>query len=154
MSPSPLKLEHAFDLFVEVAAPIEVGETALGSRRVISITGCRATGPKLKGSILNAGADFQLIHTDGLTKLEARYVIETDDGARVYVDNVGLRYGAPEALEKLRRGEPVDPSLIYFRCAPRFETGTASLRWLTHNLFVGTGARHPGHVEIAVWQVL
>ena len=149
-----LQLEHVTNLFVEVAAPVEIGETGLGRRRVIPITGGRATGPKLNGIILNSGADFQIVQNDGVTKLEAKYVIEVEGDGRIYVDNFGLRHGPPDVMERLLRGESVDPALIYFRCSPRFETGVESLRWLSRNIFVGSGARHPNHVEIAVWQVL
>ncbi len=65
-----------------------------------------------------------------------------------------MRFGPVELLEKLKRGEPVDPKLIYFRTAPRFETGHANYRWLMESLFVGSAARHPDRVVIDVHQVL
>ena len=146
-------LEHVADLTISVATPIEVGETGLGHRRVIPITGGTASGAKLSGRILAAGADFQMIRADGLAELEAKYVIEFDGGARVYIENIGLRHGPPEAMERLRRGEPVDPALIYFRTAPRFETASPEHQWLMRHLFIGLGARHPDRVELAVWMV-
>jgi len=54
-------------------------------------------------------------------------VIETREGARVYVENTGIRHGPPEAMARLRRGEPVDPALNYFRTVPRFETSEPAL---------------------------
>ena len=59
-----------------------------------------------------------------------------------------------DLLEKLKRGEPVDPTLIYFRTRPRFETGSAKYRWLMQYLFVGSAARHADRVVIDVHQVL
>lgn len=150
--PGP-NLQHVADLHIQVATPIEIGETGLGARRVIPITGGRVVGPKLNGVILNAGADFQIIRPDGLTELEAKYVIEVEGGGRVYIDNFGLRFGSPEAIDRLKRGLPVDPAQIYFRCTPRFETSVDSLRWLTRTIFVGSGARYPDRVEIGIWQV-
>ena len=45
-----------------------------------------------------------------LIDLEAKYAFETDDGAVVYVENKGIRFGPVELLQKLKRGEPVDQS--------------------------------------------
>ncbi|QRE75297.1 DUF3237 domain-containing protein [Methylobacterium aquaticum] len=150
--PAPT-LTHVFDARIAVAVPVEVGITTAGSRRVIAITGGTVTGPGLTGRILPGGADYQTIAGDGLTQLHARYVIEAADGALVYVENTGLRFGPPEALERLRRGEPVDPGLIYFRTAPRFETASPPLAWMQTSLFLATGARAPDHVSLSVYRV-
>ena len=72
----------------------------------------------------------------------------------VYVVNTGLRFGPKELLEKLKRNEPVDPKLIYFRTTPKFETGSAKYRWLMQHLFIGSAARHADRVVIDVHQVL
>ena len=146
-------LAHVFDARIDVAAPVEIGVTAAGARRVIAITGGTVSGPGLAGRVLPGGADYQTIAADGLTQLHARYVIEAQDGARIYVENTGLRFGPPEALERLRRGEPVDPGLIYFRTAPRFETAAPHLAWMQACLFLATGARAPDHVALSVYRV-
>ena len=111
-------------------------------------------GPGLRGRILPVGADFQNIRHDGVAELQARYVIETHDKGRIYVNNTGLRHGPADAIEKLRCGEAVDPALIYFRTTPQFETAAESYLWLTKHLFTAEGARHPGHVTLSVYQIL
>jgi Protein of unknown function (DUF3237) len=151
--PVPPALEHVFDVAVEVAPPLTVGETGAGLRRIVDILGGTVTGPRLQGRIRPGGADFQLIRPDGLAALQARYVIEAADGAPIYVENTGIRFGPAEALARLARGEPVDPGLIYFRTAPRFETAAAPHRWLTEHLFVGVGIRRPDRVELQVFLV-
>lgn len=50
-------------------------------------------------------------------------------------------------------GEPVDPALIYFRCAPGFETSSAALSWITQRVFVGTGMRYPAHGVMRFFEV-
>ncbi|MEH3144704.1 MAG: DUF3237 domain-containing protein [Methylobacterium frigidaeris] len=150
--PAPV-LEHVFDARIDVAVPCEVGLTAAGQRRVIAITGGTVSGPALSGRVLPGGADYQTIAADGLTHLHARYVIEAADGALVYVENTGLRFGPPEALARIRRGEPVDPVLIYFRTGPRFETSAPGLAWMATSLFVASGARAPDHVALSVFRV-
>jgi hypothetical protein len=144
-----MELAHIADFVVTVAEAIEIG-----ARRVIPITGGEALGPKLRGRILAAGADFQTVRADEVAELHARYVLETTDGALVYVENVGLRHGPAEAMEKIKRGEPVDPALIYCRTTPRFETADERYRWLTRYLFVADVARRPDRVEIAIYQIL
>jgi hypothetical protein len=57
-------------------------------------------------------------------------------------------------MKRLKRGEAVDPSLIYFRTVPKFETGSEKYRWLMQSLFIGSAARHADRVVIDVHQVL
>ncbi|MCO5101370.1 MAG: DUF3237 domain-containing protein [Burkholderiaceae bacterium] len=157
----PPDLRPCLRLDVEVGAPVEVGASAssfgYGHRRVIPITGgrvqCEHVGGTWKGRVLPGGADFQRIVGDRAACLEARYVIETDAGDRIYVENHALRSGSADDIGRLARGEPVDPARIYFRCIPRFETASPSLAWMMERLFVGTGARRPDRVELRVFEV-
>ena len=55
--------------------------------------------------------------------------------------------------KKLLAGEPVDPSQVYFKTVPTFETSAPELQWLTRSIFIGTGERHPAEVVIRVWKV-
>jgi hypothetical protein len=146
-------LVPVFDVIAEVAAPIEVGDTPQGARRMIPVLSGRVSGPKLSGRLLEGGVDYQLIRADGLADIHARYIIETDSGARVYVENTGIRHGPPEAMARLRRGEPVDPALIYFRTVPRFETAAPELAWLQRSIFICSGARFPQTVELHFFEV-
>jgi hypothetical protein len=144
-----IELAHIADFAATIAAPIEIG-----ARRLIPITGGEVRGPELQGRILAGGADFQLVRADGVAELHARYVIETSDGALIYVENSGLRYGPADAMDKIRRGEPVDPALIYCRTTPRFETSDPRYLWLTRHLFVASAVRYPDRVELAIYQIL
>ena len=146
-------LEHVCDLSVAVAAPLSIGEIGCGERRMVEITGGEVTGPRLQGRILPGGADVQIIRPGGTTELAARYVIEAADGALIFVENLGIRSGPPAAMERLRRGEPVDPALIYFRSTPRFETADPAHRWLMQRMFVCTGVRQPTRVVLSVFEV-
>jgi hypothetical protein len=153
--PTPT-LELIAELTVKVAAPIEAGDVhgaaTRGRRRTIPITGGSVRG-SLCGRVLAGGADFQLIVSDTMAVLDARYTLALDSGARIFVQNHALRRGSAENINKLARGEPVDPAEIYFRCVPTFEVSEPSLSWLTESVFVGTGARFPDRVEIAIYRV-
>jgi Protein of unknown function (DUF3237) len=151
---APPALEPVADLVVRIAEPLEIGRIAGNLRRVIPIAEGEVLGPKLRGKVLKGGADFQMMRADGVTELEARYVIELESGGLVYVENRGVRFGPAELMEKLRRGETVDPALIYFRSTPRFETAAPGYEWLMRNLFLCSGARFPDRVELRIFQVL
>jgi hypothetical protein len=127
------------------------GEIGHGVRRIIPIVGGEVKGDDINGKVCAFGADFQIIRPNELIELEAKYAFETDHGAVVYVENKGIRFGP---VERPKRGEPVDPKLIYFRTVPRFETGSEKYRWLMENLFIGSAARHADRVVIDVHQVL
>ena len=149
-----LSTKYVFSLSIAVGTPIVAGDLGYGVRRIVPVLGGAVRGEKVCGRILPSGADFQVIRPNGFTELEARYGFETDDGAVIYIENIGIRFGPKDLLDRIAGGEVVDPSLIYFRSVPRFETGAAKYRWLTENLFIGVGARHPDCVEIDVHQVL
>jgi hypothetical protein len=107
----------------------------------------------LEGEILPVGADFQLIRPDGVTEVEARYVIRLNDDALVYLVNRGLRDAAPDDMARLLRDEPVPPERVYFRTSPTFETGSPAHAWLLRHVFVGIGERQPEAVRLRIFRV-
>jgi len=148
-----LGAEPIFTIDAELDAVIELGRTPYGGRRFIGISGGRVSGRKLNGRILPGGADWQIIRSDGAADISARYVIETDTGARIRVASDGLRHGPPDVLEKLMRGDSVDPSLYYFRTAMRFETADPAVDWLNRILAVARGQREARRVRLDVFAV-
>lgn len=148
-----LGAEPIFTIHAELAAMMTLGRTPYGERRIIDITGGTVRG-KLNGRIVPGGADWQIVRSDGAADIQARYTIETDAGARILVDSRGLRHGPPEVLERLARGETVDPSLYYFRTAMRFETADPAADWLNRILAIAHGAREARAVRLDVFEVL
>jgi len=142
------------DLEVEVGTPIEIGQVAAGVRRVIPIVGGRCTGRGFSARVLPGGADFQLVTSETMARLEARYVLETDAGDRIYVHNDAVRTAASAVMARLLRGEPVDPAEVYFRCLPRFECAAPALAWIGERVFVGVGVRRPATVVLRFFEVL
>ena len=149
-----LQTRYVFTITAEIGGVTSAGDIGHGVRRIIPITGGEVRGEGVNGKVCAFGADFQIIRPNELIELEARYAFETDDGAVVYVENPGIRFGPIELLQKLKRGEPVDPKLIYFRTRPKFETGAEKYRWLMEHLFVGSAARHADRVVVDVHMVL
>jgi len=154
MTTPVLETKYVFTITARIGGVTTVGDTGHGVRRIIPILGGEVRGENVNGKVCAFGADFQIIRPNELIELEAKYAFETDDGATVYVENKGIRFGPAELLQKLKRNEPVDPKLIYFRTVPRFETGHAKYRWLMESLFVASAARHADRVIIDVHQVL
>jgi hypothetical protein len=148
------ELVFAFEARVEVGPPLEIGVTLRGTRRIVPILGGTFEGPELSGRVLPGGADWQTIHPDGFSELDTRYTLEAQNGDVIYVQNRGIRHAPPEVMARLLAGEPVDPSQVYFRTTPTFETAAPALRWLTRSLFVGTGERRPRAVLIQFWRVV
>jgi hypothetical protein len=149
-----LQTRYVFTITANIGSVTSAGDIGTGIRRIIPITGGEVRGEGINGKVCAFGADFQIIRPNELIELEAKYAFETDDGATVYVENKGLRFGPVDLLQKLKRGEPVDPRLIYFRTVPKFETGHEKYRWLMENLFIGSAARHADRVVIDIHQVL
>jgi len=151
---APPALARFADLEVEVGAPIEVGAVGAGLRRVIPILGGRCRARDFDARVLPGGADFQLVTSETVARLEARYVLETDAGDRIYVLNDAVRSAPAAVTARLLRGEPVDPSDVYFRCVPRFEASAPALRWIAERVFLGVGIRRPSTVAMRFFEVL
>jgi hypothetical protein len=149
-----LETRYVFTITARIGEVTSAGDIGHGVRRIIPIVGGEVKGERVNGKVCAFGADFQLIRPNELIELEAKYAFETDDGAVVYVQNNGIRFGPVDLLQRLKRGEPVDPRLIYCRTVPKFETGSEKYRWLMENLFVASAARHADRVVIDVHLVL
>lgn len=141
-------LEFAFEVIATLDPPLSLGNTGIGERRIIGITGGTVTGPRLNGKVLPGGADWQTVRPDGITEIHARYTLQADDGALIYVDNPGIREATPEVIARINAGEIVDPSEYYFRTVPRLETSSEQYAWMNRRLFVCKGVRLPTGVEI------
>ena len=117
------RLEFAFEERVTLDPGITLGETALGRRQYIPITGGTVAGPKLRGAVVPGGWDFQLTYTgSGCTQLSADYFLKADDGTLIHVFNEGLACSDKEPL--------------YFR--PKLEAPKGVHDWLTRATFIAT----------------
>lgn len=148
-----MKLHNLFRAEITLGCAQELGAAPLGRRRIVPITGGRFGGERLSGRVLAGGADWQVVRADGVADLDARYTLETADGALIYVRNRGYRHGPREVLERLSAGENVDPALYYMRTTPLFETGDERYAWLNRIVAVASGARRPAAVELEVFEV-
>ena len=149
-----IRTTHLFKMTLAVAGMQVIGATPTGNRRIGLVAGGTFEGARLRGKVLPGGADWIVVRPDGVTTLDVRLVLETDDGAAIGMTYRGLRHGPHAVMDRLNRGEVVDPSTYYFRITVAFETATAKYAWLNGAAFVGTGDRTPSGPIYDVFEVL
>lgn len=144
-----------FEIQLQVPSIVDIGATPLGRRRIATVTGGEFHGERLRGSVVAAPAgDWLLQRSDGVTVLDVRLLLRTDDGEHIYMSYRGLRHGPAEVMARLAAGDPVDPATYYFRIAPVFETAATKYEWLNKVVAVGTGRREPTGPIYVVEEVL
>ena len=135
-----LRLEHVFDIRINFKdrwmwGPIHPGGPSHGYTSVLNGT---IEGPRLNGKVVDvSGADWPVVRTDGVVELQAHYMLEADDGAKIYIKNTGYVYGARAATDDV----PERPG--YFRVTPVFRAPDGPHEWLNRTVLVGGGERHP-----------
>jgi hypothetical protein len=138
----PLSADYMFTAEVKVSSPVVTGQGPDGLRRFIPITGGSATGPAFNGKVLPGSGDWQIVRSDGVISLEARYTLESADGVRIAVTNRGLRDASPAVTERMMRGDPVAASEYYFRTVALIEAPLGSkYEWMNKRLFIGIAER-------------
>ena len=155
--PEVLKSLHTRPLFLmrlQVPPLFIVGSTPDAFRRIGVIQGGAFEGERLSGEVLGGGNDWQSVRRDGCTKLDVRLVLRTTDGALIVMTYQALRCGPPSVMEKLDKGEAVDPASYYFRINPLFETSAAKYDWMNRIVAVGTGHRRADGPIYSVFEVL
>jgi hypothetical protein len=150
----PPELRHMCEIAADVGPMRDLGPMPRGRRRIIPILGGHVKGSRVEGDILPGGSDWQHLRADGVLELTARYAILTKDGVEIAVTNRGIRRAPKPIMDRLTRGEAVDPALVYFRTIPVFEAPEGRYDWLNRSLFLATAARFPDRVQITVFEVL
>ena len=146
--PLIVTLEHAFDIRVEFTAdrgtfgPLPGGH----SQGYTPTSGGQIYGPRLSGRVVPySGADFAVVRPDGVIENNSHYLLETDDGTRIYIRNNGyLVRAADPANARISNGTP-QPD--YFRFTPTFKVPEGPHDWLMRSVLIGAGERRsdPDH---------
>jgi len=138
-------VEFVYEAIADLAPAQVLGQTPLGLRRQIPILGGTFQGPRIKGTILAGGVDWQLVRPDGFTTIEAIYTIQTSDGVLIHVNNHGI-------IRDI--GKPAPQG--YGRTIPEFEAPNGPYGWLNEAVFIGTLAPVAGpkpQVKIGIFRV-
>ena len=134
-----LNLEHAFDIHLDFKDRWMIGPLpSTGAHQgYTSILRGVIEGPRLNGKVVEqSGADWAFVRPDGVVELNAHYMLEADDGTRIYLSNRGYVYGPAPAED----GRPARPR--YFRCVPTFRVPDGPHEWLSRTVLIGAGERH------------
>jgi Protein of unknown function (DUF3237) len=148
-----LKTRPLFLLREQVPPLIVIGQTPNAFRRIGVIQGGSFEGERLSGEVVS-GNDWQAVRTDSCIKLDVRLVLRTTDGALIVMTYQCLRAGPPNVIEKLDRGEEVDPAAYYFRMNPMFETSAPKYDWMNRIIAIGTGHRRADGPLYSIFEVL
>jgi hypothetical protein len=140
------ELEFVYEAGGALGAPIQLGETYDGTRRIIPIFSGPVVGPRIKGELIGGGADWQVTRPDGVTVADATYALKTDDGVIIQIHNKGLRHGPPEVMARL--------TAYYFRTVKEFIAPVGKYDWMNRSIFLCSGARYPASIKLWVWRVL
>jgi hypothetical protein len=150
---SEIKTEFLFRIALEFDVHI-LGDTPHGIRRIARLTAGSFEGPKLNGTVLPGGGSWAVLRRDDVLEIEVRITLETDDKQHIYMQWKGLRHGPKEVMDRLNRGENVDPAAYYFRTTPYFETSSEKYSWMNRICSIATGSRKAGGRTLEVFQVL
>lgn len=94
-------------------------------------------GPNIKGTLVAPTADWLRILPSGVSRFDARGLIETDDGALISLSFGGVVHFEPATLERLNRGEVVRSGGFYSITTPTFQTGSPAYSWLNRIQAIG-----------------
>jgi len=147
----PIHLRELLAIEVAVHGLVDLG----GGRRFVPFAGGTFSGADgLNGVVLDGGVDWQVERDGGVLDIDAHYALRTEDDETIEVRSTGLRRAAPDVLERLARGESVDPADYYFRTHIRLFTAVPRLARLNGLLGVSAGRRERNRVFIDVHEVL
>ena len=148
-----IKTEFLFTIALEVQV-FSLGNTPYGGRRIFRFDTGSFEGPKLKGRVLPGGGGWSLVRRDNVLEIEVGLILDTDDKEQIYMTWKGLRHGPKEVIDRLNRGETVDPASYYFRATPYFETSSEKYGWMNCICSIATGSRAANGRTLQVFQVL
>lgn len=149
-----ISTRHLFTLKLNAGETQQAGQTPMGRRIIVPITGGTFDGERLRGTIEPGGADWMTQRPDGVTMLDVRVVLKTEDEALILLTYHGLRHGPPEVMARLAAGEQVDPGEYYLRTTLSFETSAEQYLWLNKLVAVATGHRPPTGPVYEVFELM
>ena len=147
------KLEHIFDIHIDLEPPQIIGQTPAGVRQVYVVKGGTVDGPRVKGELLPGGGDWGTLRPDGAIQLDVRATIRTDDGALIYHYYGGITADVLKVAGRIFGGEDVPLSEYYSYITPQFQTSAEKYEWLNRVVAIGRGKVVAGAVEYRVWAV-
>lgn len=149
MNPASPPLEYLFEVQLRFTRVQHIATTPAGAgRSAVYVDAGVVRGPRLNGRVVpDSGGDWAQLRPDGTLALDARYMIEADDGALILLRNRGFLWGrTSDVMPRIRAwifdgGAPVPTHEYYLRTTPEFEVAVGPHDWLTRHVIVGVGER-------------
>lgn len=135
-----LEAKEILHLHVICGKDMEVKEDGRGYLRVIPIVGGTFDGI-VSGTIVPGGADWNTTYREGVAHVFAKYLLKTEDGIYIAIENEGKIDFNKEAR---------------IRTVPKFQVSNdSSLAWLNIGVYVGelNFGEKPGQIEIVIYQL-
>ena len=148
-----INTKFLFTLALEIQVS-SLGDTPYGNRRIFHFDAGTFEGPRLKGKVLPGGGGWSLIRRDEVLEVDVRLILATDDKHQICMSWKGLRHGPKEVMDRLYRGDVVDPRSYYFRTTPYFETSSEKYNWMNRICAIATGSLGANARALDVFQVL
>jgi hypothetical protein len=148
-----LPVQHLCDMRVRLAAP-QIIQTPRGTLANYIGQGGRLNGPRLNGEFLPGSADWVVMGTDGISRLDIRGAIRTDDGALIYFESKGIAKLPADGRKRLAKGERLPFAETYLRTTPKLETSDERYLWLNELVLVGHNEFAPGSIDFRIYRVL
>jgi Protein of unknown function (DUF3237) len=150
---SELPVEHLFDMRVDLEPPQPIA-THLGTRMTFVAKGGVIEGPRLQGEVLPGGADWLLVGSDRVGRVDVRATLRTHDNALIHYEARGIIKIPADGLQRLAAGEVLPFDETYVRTTPKFETADERYGWLSEVVAVGYNVLSPNRVDYRVYKVL
>jgi Protein of unknown function (DUF3237) len=148
-----IRTEFLFTIALEVHVLV-LGVTPYGSRRIFRFDTGSFEGPKLRGTVLPGGSGSTLMRRDDVLEIDVRLTLETEDKQQICMTWKALRHGPKEVMDRLNRGENVDPGTYYFRATPYFETSSEKYGWMNRICSIVAGSQTASKRTLQVFQVM
>ena len=125
--------EYLMTLHVPIADAHDVDN----GLRVINHPDGWVDGPRIKGKIIPPSSDALRNMGNGVSRLDVRLTIQTDDDQIIFASYNGVSYCQKEARDRFLKGEMLRTGDCYFITAPTFETKSERYVWLNSVQAVG-----------------
>ena len=149
-----MKLVPLMKLIVRVEASIAVGKVLTGVRTIYNATGGEFEGDRLRGKVLPGGGEWFLQNDEGFGQPDVRLLLETEDGAHIYLRYTGVLDFNEAAMTAISEGRSTNFGDNLFITQVRFESSAPDYAWLSKTIGVGEGRMHPDCVEYAIYEVV
>lgn len=143
-----------FDIKIKQPEDFLIKDTRKGDL-LISLTGDgRFSGEHMQGKVLPFGMCTTYTPSEGVNLIHAPILLETEDGAKLFMQLEAYLHLTKELEEQMLAGVPVPPEQYYYRGTAEFDTGHSRYKWLENKLFVCEGIIHDWHaLEFSIYEV-